>query len=492
MIYSFAVSFALGIAFAQIFNLGSSVGALVLIVSSVLFFYFRRENFPARKIIFVAGLAFCLGVVRINFADTSPDQKFLDLVGQKISFEATISDEPDVRDNTARYTVKQVDSKSFVLLVADRFPEFKYGDKMKISGKLDLPKKFESDNGTEFDYVSYLSKDKIHFLIYYPQIEKLKGGEGNKILTLLYSLKNNFIQKISDVVPEPNSSLLSGIIFGAKQSLGEQLLNDFRNAGLIHIAVLSGYNMTVIVAGILYTANYFGKRRIGFAASVLVLILFSAMVGFGATVIRASIMALIAILAKYLGRPNDALRALFVAGLLMLLWNPLTLLSDPSFQLSFMATLGLILFSSFVENFITRSKFQKFIPMKWGLREIFSSTLAVQFFLLPLLIKMSGTFSLVSFVVNLLVLPLIPTVMLFGFVAGFLGFVPFLGKILSWPFGAISYLLTEIMIRVAEISASLPLSVLKTGTIPLWLIFVWYAFYSFIFYRLNKRFNFSE
>ena len=74
------------------------------------------------------------------------------------------------------------------------------------------------------------------------------------------------------------------------------------------------------------------------------------MVGWGAAVVRAVIMSLISILALYLGRPSDALRWLFIAGLLMLAWNPLILFHDPSFQLSFMATLGLILFSEIIDK----------------------------------------------------------------------------------------------------------------------------------------------
>ena len=150
--------------------------------------------------------------------------------------------------------------KSSMLLVADRFPEFKYGDKIKVFGKLDLPKNFESDNGTEFDYISYLSKDKIHFLIYRPEIKKLEGYGGNKFVASLYSLKNILIKNISAVVPEPNSSLLDGVIFGTKQSLGQDLLDDFKKVGLIHIVVLSGYNITIIAVGIFWALSFLEKE----------------------------------------------------------------------------------------------------------------------------------------------------------------------------------------------------------------------------------------
>lgn len=497
MLYQFTVSFIVGIVFEKIFNFGWSAGLLIFLVSVFIFLYFKRESHPLGKIIFVVGVAFCVGILRMSFTDTAPDVDLSKLVGQKISFEATILQEPDARETSTRYmvSVDQISlsgdsqNKKFsseVLLVADRFPELQYGDKLKVSGQLDLPKNFTSDNGLEFDYINYLAKDKIHFLVYRPAIEKIGEG-GNLGISFLYSLKKYFVEKIGKVVPEPNSSLLAGVIFGAKQTLGNELLDDFKKVGLIHIVVLSGYNITIIAAGIFFAMSYFGKRNLSFIVSAISIFLFALMVGLGATVIRACIMALIAILARFLGRPADALRWLFIAGFLMLVWNPLLLFYDPSFQLSFMAALGLILFSQPIFSFISRHKISKFIPMKFGIREIVSSTFAVQIFVLPLLIKMSGFVSLISFVVNPIILPLVPWVMAFGAITGALGIIPFIGTILYWPFGALSYFLSEIIIRLTEFCANLPLSILQTGAIPFWIIILWYGGYGFVWWKINHR-----
>lgn len=495
MLYSFVVSFAIGIVSEEIFHFGWSVALLVLILSLVLSAWFLRSESQGRPFwgnfqrasltFFVIGLAFALGIFRMSFVDTSSDANLVKLVGQKISFEAVISGEPDVRDTSARYTVSPANSKSLVLLIADRFPEFQYGTKIKVSGKLQLPENFLNDNGTEFDYISYLSKDKIHFLIYRPNIEKIGNG-GSKIISFLYSLKRYFVEKIGNVVPEPNSSFLAGLIFGAKQSLGQTLLDDFQKVGLIHIVVLSGENLTIVAAGVLSLTSYFGRRKFGLLASALGILIFSAMVGFTTTVLRAAIMALIAIMARYLGRPNDALRALFVAGLLMIAWNPLVIFYDPSFQLSFMAALGLILWSPLIDLLIVKK--MQFIPAKFGLREIIAATFAVQIFILPLLIRMSGNFSLISFVANLIVLPVIPAVMLFGFLTGLVGMIPAqVGLFLSWPFGFVSYLLSELVIKLTEIFASIPFVAISISILPLWLIFIWYLFYGFVFLKLRNK-----
>lgn len=490
MIYASVVSFALGIASQEIFDLGWSLGGLIFLISFFLFLYFKKEGLPIGKIILIVGVAFFVGTLRISLTNTAPDPNLLQLVGQKISFEAVVTEEPDIRDTSARYTATPKNSKSSILLVADRFPELQYGDKISVSGKLELPKNFESDTGTEFDYISYLSKDDVHFIIYRPVIKKLGEGAGNQIVAALYGLKNIFIKNISAVVPEPNASFLGGIIFGAKQSLGTELLEDFRKVGLIHIVVLSGYNITIIAAGIFYLTDWLGKRNIGFIVSAICIALFAIMVGLGATVIRASIMALIAILARFLGRPADALRWLFIAGALMLLYNPLSLLRDPSFQLSFMATLGLILFSPFVYSFISRRNFLgKIIPEKLALREIVASTIAVQIFILPLLIRMSGAASVVSFIINPIVLPSIPWAMALGGLTGALGLLPFIGQILSWPFGALSYILTQIIITLTELYANIPLASIPLGTLPFFAILIWYGVYTFIYLKLQKNFS---
>lgn len=497
MIYQFIISFILGIAFEQVFHFGWSSAALIFLISLALFFYFKKESQrasfgtgavqrrPLALPILIIGIALCIGILRTSFVDTSPDANLAKLVGQKISFEATVSQEPDVRDTSVRYTVKPDSSKSSVLLIADRFPEFGYGDKIKVSGGLELPKNFDSGNGTQFDYISYLAKDKINFLIYQPQIKKI-GESGNPAISFLYSLKKYFVEKIGAVVPEPNSSLLAGLIFGAKQSLGQTLLDDFQKVGLIHIVVLSGENLTIVASALLSLAAYFGRRKVGLIAAACGIIIFAAMVGFTTTVLRAGIMALIAIMARYLGRPADALRWLFIAGFLMIAWNPLTLFYDPSFQLSFMAALGLIIWSPIINLFIIDKL--NFIPAKFNLREIVSATFAVQLFILPLLVRMSGNFSIISFIANLIVLPLIPTLMLFGFLTGIVGMIPAqFGLLLSWPFGAVSYFLSELVIKLTELFSSIPFASIAISLMPLWLIFIWYAVYGFIFYKLKKH-----
>lgn len=481
MIYLNVVSFAIGIFLEDYFDINwSSFLFIVLVSISSILFLRKKENYK-----FILCILFLtLGFFRMHFTDSLPDQILLNNTGKIFSFEAVVIKEPDVRDTSVRYTIKPTAHESLILLVTERFPELNYGDKINVKGKIELPKNFITDAGNEFDYISFLSKDKIHFIIYRPEIIKLGEGGASRVVASLYKLKNNFIENIERVVKEPDSSLLAGLIFGVRQSLGQEILDDFRKVGLVHIIVLSGYNITIVAMAIFYITSRTDKRVLSLVLAGIGIILFAIMVGLGATVVRASIMAIIVILAKYLGRPSDALRALFVAGFFMILWNPLTLLRDPSFQLSFTATLGLILYSPFIFNFIKEKI--PFVTEKLGLREIIASTFAVQFFVLPLLVKMSGVVSIISFVANLIVLPLVPFAMLFGFLAGLFGFIPFAGIYLSWAFGIIAFAFTKIIITVAEVGANIPFAVLETGTLPFFGIIVWYGFYALIYLKLKK------
>jgi competence protein ComEC len=483
MIYYFFVSFALGIIFERLVGAGFVLALFLILLCLVSLFILRKEKKSHFGILII--LFFSFGILRLATLDNAPNPNLQKMIGQKIEFEGVIVNEPDKRDNFTRYVVS-IDkfNQAKILITADRFPEFKYGDQISVSGKIENPKNFLGNDGNYFDYVSFLEKDRIHFVSFRPNIKKV--GEGrNFFLESLYNFKNVFIKKIAAVLPEPNSSLIAGMIFGSKQSLGEKLLEDFKKVGLIHLVVLSGYNLTVIATAIFYLTSYTNKRKFSLVFALVGILVFAVMVGLSATVVRASIMALIAIAARYLGRPVLALRTLFLTGFLMLISNPLTLTSDPSFQLSFLATLGLILYSPIIHDFLTTKIY--FLSRNSVWQEILASTLAAQFFVLPMLTKMTGSISLISFLANLLVSPLVPYAMLFGFLTGLFGFVPFLGIPFAWLSGSLAFSITKIIILITEVGATLPFVTLKIETLSIWLTIIWYGFYAFVYLRLKKQ-----
>lgn len=446
------------------------------------------ERFSKKqKIIFSSIFITSLFIIRLYFAippENIPADKF---IGEQVNFSGVIVAEPDKRSDSTRYTIKSEGNLDHmkVLITANRFPEFYYGDLVTVEGKIERPEEFETDLGRTFDYPNYLAKDGIRYVIFRPELSLVEKGHGSRLISTLFYIKKKFVQNIENALPEPHSSLANGITLGLKQSLGKELLDVFRRVGIIHIVVLSGYNMTIILSGVIYSL---GRLPLKFSRGVTLLfaailtLAFSALVGFSATVLRASVMALLAILARFLGRPILAMRTLFIAGAAMLFWNPLILFYDPSFQLSFLATFGLLALAPIIERKFRFLSSISGVSSKWKQvgKEIFTATLATQIFVLPAIIYMTGQFSIISLPVNLLVLPLIPTAMIFTGISGVLGMIlPIIGKVAAFP----AYIILEFIIKLSEIAANFPLAAISVKSIPLWLVFLVYVGYGWYLWK---------
>lgn len=223
------------------------------------------------------------------------------------------------------------------------------------------------------------------------------------------------MDSISSVVPEPHASLLGGLVFGAKRSLGTELLDKFRTAGVIHIVVLSGYNVTIVADAIMRALSFL-PQTFSMMFGGAGIILFAIMTGGNATIVRASVMALLVVIARATGRVYEITVALIVAGFLMILHNPKILAFDASFQLSFLATLGLVYLAPLLERYF------HFVPKKFQIREFALSTTATQLFVLPFLLYRIGEISLVALPANILILAFVPLTMFFWFSCGYFWF----------------------------------------------------------------------
>ncbi|MSU55087.1 MAG: ComEC family competence protein [Candidatus Taylorbacteria bacterium] len=481
---------AFGIFIRSFLRFGISFSLFVVVISFALMLFFIIPG-PAergRGLLFSLFIfASALGMLRFDVADRLSVRNALDLyVGKHVVLEGLVSDEPDRREKVARliFTVRKVkvgdierEVNADILVTTDNIPQREYGDSLSLVGKLELPKNFTDETTLrEVDYRSYLAKDSIYYEMFKPKITVLGQREGNFILSALFTFKKAFVENINRVIKQPHSSLLNGLIVGAKQSLGKKLLEDFRTVGVIHIVVLSGYNITIIAYFIEWLFSRV-RKNIRLILATLGMVLFAIMVGASATVVRATIMALIVILSKATGRTYVVTRALLFAGLVMLIHNPKILVFDVSFQLSFLATLGLIYFSPLIEPRV------KWVTERFGLRGVVVATVATQLFVLPFILYKTGIFSIVALPVNLLILAVIPATMISGFLAGMAGFV---WSVLSLPFAWVAYALLSYELGVVEWFAHLPFASVTLSDFPLWLAVVWYVGYLIIYLRLRK------
>jgi len=504
-LFLFIGGFVGGVALRSFIDFGLTFSFLLILLGiiCIVFYFFNidaRHKYRFAVFCGVLILALGVGVLRADFAFSKKGHPELEArAGESIELVGVVSAESDVRESHTKLTVSiekilgdenVIEAESKILLSVEHYPQFSYGDEVLFHGVLEKPKNFslgpsQDKYGRSFDYVSYLGKDDIFYQMFYPDIELITQRKGNKIRQTLFSFKQSLLGNLSRVIPEPHTSLLGGLLVGAKQAMGEELLDKFRITGVIHIVVLSGYNVTIVAEAI--------GRAVSFAlqflrgptlriASIIFsgggIIAFALMTGAGATVIRASLMALLVLLARATGRLYEITIALFLAGFLMVLFNPKILIFDPSFQLSFLATLGLIYLAPLLERKL------KLMPTKWKLREFATATLATQLFVLPLLLYMTGELSLVSLPTNLLILMFIPLTMLFGFLTALLGFVH---EFVSLPFAYITFFFLEYELRVVDLFSSIPFASIYIKSLPLWLMLGMYGVYSWLLFRIVKK-----
>ncbi|TAK58811.1 ComEC family competence protein [Patescibacteria group bacterium] len=393
---------------------------------------------------------------------------FEDAVGTSVVIEGVVVRDPDQRERTIHLTVEvqklngiSISEKVRVLLFADSFETAVFGDRISAKGKFKKPELFETDSGRTFNYPKYLRAHSILYTISFPQVTKLEEGRGNPIVAGLLSIKHVFIKGIECAVPEPESALLAGLLLGEKQSLGEKITGAFRNAGVVHIIVLSGYNVALVIQWISFVFLKMFSRKVAYSFSALFVVGFAVMTGGSETTIRALIMALLMMVATVLHRPKAALRMLAIAAAVMALWNPYIVLYDLSFQLSILATLGLILFSEKIANRLTCIPDFKYFPF----REIVSTTLATQVTVLPLLIFSVGAVSLVFLPANVLVLPAVPVAMFVGFFASITALI---SPVLAFPLSIFAYGVLSYIISVATFFGSLPFASLPIPREWMW------------------------
>ncbi|MDP3052007.1 MAG: ComEC/Rec2 family competence protein [bacterium] len=480
-----------GVLARSFYNFGWSFAVLFIFLGILMAGIFYFLKFP--KPIFFAGLfllAFGLGMIRYEIKDAK-NAVLENQIGSRISVKGMIIDEPEEKENYTRLIAETEEPKANILITTRRYPAYHYGDMIEINGVLKKPSfakasadaKALADKSAgkpeqinDFDWPAYLAKDDIYFEIFYPQIKLLPDKGGSYIKRQLFSLKEKFISNLSAVVPEPDAGFLAGLTVGAKQAMPKYLLEDFRKVGIIHLVVLSGYNVTIVAYAIMAILKGLPLFA-GIGFGVLGIVFFALMTGASATVVRAAIMAGIALLARATGRIYQIKIALVAAAFLMVLQNPKILRFDSSFQLSFLATIALIYLSPIV------AKKLEFIPKKYGLREVASATTSTQIFVLPFILYKMGILSVVGLPVNLLILSFVPATMFFSFIAGGLGFI---SQIISVPFGWIAYGLSAYELWITNIFSKLPFSSFNIF-IPFWLTLLIYAGYALVLYKLSKK-----
>jgi competence protein ComEC len=433
---------------------------------------------------FVAILACSVGVGawRMDSA-TDTVSVFAPYAGHEVTLEARIVREPEMREKTLHLYVESVDdmrSGERVLVTLDRLSSdaqaLAYGDTLTITGTLKAPESFTTDGGRTFDYPGYLRARDVYYLMSYADVVSHER-DASGFMTRVFAYKQQFQEVITTSLTQPSAGLGEGVLLGVRRALGTELEEVFRTTGIIHIVVLSGYNIMIVVTWLTYLLAYIAAPRLRMIVGVLAICTFVLLVGASPTAIRAGIMAALLLIARGTGRTYAVVRALMLAGILMLLAQPFLLVHDTGFQLSFLATLGLILLAPHVERWIID------VPAQFGFRNMLAATIAAQIVVTPLLLYHTGLFSIVSIIVNALVLPVIPVAMLLTFLTGVLGLV---SATLGMLVGFAAYVSLAYVILVAEFFAAMPFAAIRVPVFPFGVTLFSYVLMALWIVRLSR------
>ncbi|MBW3538244.1 ComEC/Rec2 family competence protein [Candidatus Parcubacteria bacterium] len=351
------------------------------------------------------------------------------LVGQKVTLvgevadDATVSDKGHLNFSLHRLT-HEGQPISGAVRVRGRYQKVKRGYAVSVTGKLGPT---IGSKQAEFGFAS--------------QIEVLSTEIG-----WLEEIRQRFFAGMRTALPEPLASLALGLLVGTRGLIPKSLQDQLTKVGLSHIVAVSGYNLTILTRAAQRPLRQLSKYLS--TALVLWLVLgFVVVSGFSASIVRAAVVSVLALLAAYYGRELRPMALIALAAGLTAAVKPDYLWSDLGWQLSFLAFFGIMVLAPAVE--------QRFVKKPRAIKTLLIESLSAQIMTFPLIAVIFQQLSIASLVSNVIVLPLIPAVMLLGFVAGLGGWLiaPIAGW-LAWPAALLLRLILAVVDHLAGLSWS--------------------------------------
>lgn len=484
----------------------------VIFLATAAIFWKKKKN----RAIFIWMAFLFLGIWRlaINLPEDAPD-KIWHYNENKVEFIGFISAEPVNRGKSQKLEIESLAINNFllesgepplagqgaltavggkILVSASPYPRFNYGDILRITCKLKRPEKIE-----DFDYEKYLAAKGIYSTCSFPKVSVLKESDLSapilaKVKSFrrfswlwagIYKVRRILSAPVDNGVPEPESGLLKAFLFN-DQTVPEDLNLSFRQSGLSHIVAISGSHISEIIGLAFFCLLFLGlNRRHAFWFCVPIIIFYVTMVGAPASAARSGIMGFLVLLAMYLGRLSRLEYTLALSGVVMLFFNPMLVIADAGFQLSFLAVLGMIYLYPVFDKWLARVYEEREsaitthpvrpgrTPLQGGeytyrflrgIRKVvcqgLALTIAAQVFTAPILIFGFRQISLVAPLANILVLWAAPLIMVSAFIAMALTFLIPAGAII---FFLPATFLAKYLIFIAEICAKLPLAYWEIG-----------------------------
>ncbi|MDP4038757.1 MAG: ComEC/Rec2 family competence protein [bacterium] len=431
---------------------------IILIITS-LFFVKSKIGY----VLFLL-LAICIGIFRYQtFVYFSSQNNISGYQDQKQSVTGNIKGDvykDQYFNNVLILDNLSIDGKKIggEVKVKTLFPNLKDGQKIIVRGKI-KPTRGKAESQISFAKIEIINPDQ----------------------PILVKIKSLFVTGVKRALPEPASSFMIGILIGARSSLPKNLQDYLSISGLSHIVAVSGYNLTIIIGFL--DRRLKGHWRWGsLITSIWLIAGFVVLTGGSASIVRAGIMSVIFMIVRFYGRDIKVITAVSLTAIITCAYNPNYLISDLGWQLSFLALSGIVLFSP---------KIKAFLPKRMPnlLKEIVAVSLSAQLATFPLIAYKFGQVSIISPLANILIMPLIPVLMLFGFLAGILGIL-LSAYIVSLIFLPLAKFI-ELLLDLIKYLASFKISAVKISAVSIYSVVLMYSVL-FLFALIRNKQEFLD
>ena len=491
------LAYVAGILVGNYFDLSTLILLFLILITLFLLFSFRQEQ--NLRITFITLLLALAGFWRYELKTKDLPinhiSRFTQLTG-RVDLTGSISSDPDIREDKTfieadtrelSFNGKQIKTDGKILLkIKHPSDRFSYGDLIHFSGYLYSP--YPSKNPSAFDYRKYLNSKEIFAcmnLEHDSEITLLEKEEGNFFISgIVLPVKHYILGFFKRNLTDPHQAILSGFVLGERRGIPREIYKLFTDTGTLHLLAISGSNVALVV---FVFFGLFRLLRVPYRVSLVMvfplILIFSFVTGNQPSVVRASIMTSLFLLSLLIERERDILNLWALAALVILFINPSTLF-DVGFQLSFMATLGLILWVPKLERLLL-SGFRNRLLKSYVALPFFVS-LSAQVFTYPITAYYFNNVSLYSLFANLLIVPLTGLVVMVGVISAILSL---LSLKLSLLFTSFNWLGLDLILRILSFFSSLPYAALKVSSPSYIFILVFYIFLVAIIFQKNlKRF----
>ena len=423
-----AIGYIIGIIWGLYFDF--SIALLYIFIAAIYFFLkiflnhkskFKllsiRRYFRYVKLIFTKNVVFLIVIISIisNLIIMAKENYRVGMQQSiaklnKIVLEAIIVQDRIDKDYKDTYKISTIINGKKVYFYLDvnknKNKSFDYGDKIYLEGTYEIPETQRNYKG--FDYNKYLKQKNILGIIKAENLILKSKEHGNPLLLFSNKISNKIEKKLKELLSYEVYPIVISLSVGNMDFIEEDIQEQFRNAGLLHVLAVSGTHMTYLILGTgMMFKNLFGKRKT-YYLSIFIILFYILITGFSVSIIRSAIMGIVMLISKIVYRKNDIWTSMGLSLLIILFYNPYLIL-DLGMQFSYGGTIGIVLFQrdilKFLEEKMLNMQKNKFFINKLikPIIEIISITISAQIIIIPIIIYSLNTLNIYFLISNIFV-----------------------------------------------------------------------------------------